>query len=100
MTEINAKTKIRGFLSRFFRAHDLKDDEDMFSLGFVNSLFAMQLVMFIEDEFNIKIDDDDLEPDTFRTINNMMTLIENKVYMTADAQKVTSCTRKNEGHEN
>lgn len=84
MSEIKAKTKIRDFLSRFFRAHDLKDDEDMFSLGFVNSLFAMQLVMFIEDEFNIKVDDDDLEPDTFGTINNMVKLIENKALMTAN----------------
>jgi len=92
MSEREAKIKIRNFLSRFFRGHDLKDDEDMFSLGFVNSLFAMQLVMFIEEEFNIKIDDDDLEPDSFATINNMVKLIENKVFMTADAQKVTSCT--------
>lgn len=82
MSEIEVKNKIGDFLSRFFRGHDLKDDEDIFSLGFVNSLFAMQLVMFIEDEFNIRVDDNDLEPDTFRTINNMVKLIENKTFMT------------------
>lgn len=82
MSKIEIKSKISDFLSRFFRGHDLNDDEDIFSLGFINSLFTMQLVMFLEDEFNIKVDDNDLEPNTFRTINNMVKLIENKAFMT------------------
>lgn len=78
MPENEVKTKIKDFLSRFFRGHELKDDEDIFSLGFVNSLFAMQLVLFLEDEFNISVENNELEPDTFRTINQMMQLVENK----------------------
>ena len=39
---------IKEFLSRFFKSHDLRPDEDIFALGFVNSLLAMQLVAFIE----------------------------------------------------
>ena len=72
------KTKIKEFLSRFFRNHELKDDEDIFSLGFVNSLLAMQLVNFIEKEFGVEIDDDDLDLDNFRTINNIDALIAGK----------------------
>ncbi|MFL6236460.1 MAG: acyl carrier protein, partial [Thermoanaerobaculia bacterium] len=41
------QTKIKEFLSRFFKSHDLQPDEDIFSLGFVNSLLAMQLVAFV-----------------------------------------------------
>ncbi|MEC4812234.1 MAG: acyl carrier protein, partial [Scytonema sp. PMC 1069.18] len=67
MKEIQAK--IKEFLSRFFRNHDLQLDEDIFALGFVNSMFAMQLVLFIEQEFKITIDNEDLEFDNFRTIN-------------------------------
>ncbi|MHC5763064.1 phosphopantetheine-binding protein, partial [Nostoc sp.] len=49
------QVKIKEFLSRFFRNHDLQLDEDIFALGFVNSMFAMQLVLFIEQEFQITI---------------------------------------------
>ncbi len=51
----DAKVKIKQFVSRFFRKHELQDDDDIFSLGYVNSLFAMQLVMFLEKEFHIRV---------------------------------------------
>lgn len=72
------KLKIKEFLARYFRNHDLKDDEDIFALGFVNSLLAMQLVSFVEKEFQISIDDDDLDLDNFRTLSSMDQLIEKK----------------------
>lgn len=72
------KAKIKEFLSRFFRNHDLGDEEDIFALGFVNSLLAMQLVNFVEKEFRITIDDDDLDLDNFRTIARIDQLIERK----------------------
>lgn len=81
MKEIQAK--IKEFLSRFFRNHDLQLDEDIFALGFVNSMFAMQLVLFIEQEFQITIDNEDLEFDNFRTINAMTRLIERKTALVA-----------------
>jgi acyl carrier protein len=72
------KNKVRLFLARFFRKHELADDEDIFSLGFVNSLFAMQLVMFLEKEFSIKINNHDLDFANFRTINAIVNLIDRK----------------------
>ncbi len=79
MNEI--KTKVRSFISRFFRKHELQDDEDIFELGFVNSLFAMQLVLFLEKEFSIRIDNKDLDLNHFRTINSIAELVENKLNM-------------------
>ena len=74
----STKERIKEFLSRFFRNHDLADDEDIFSLGFVNSLLAMQLVTFVEKEFNVIIDNDDLDLDNFRSINAIADLIQRK----------------------
>ncbi|MCG6136131.1 MAG: acyl carrier protein [Nostoc sp. LLA-1] len=71
--------KIKEFLSRFFRNHDLQLDEDIFALGFVNSMFAMQLVLFIEQEFQITIENEDLDFANFKTINAMTCLIESKI---------------------
>ncbi|MUL39084.1 acyl carrier protein [Gloeocapsopsis dulcis] len=76
MPEIPAK--IKEFLSRFFRNHDLQLDEDIFALGFVNSMFAMQLVLFIEQEFKITIENEDLDFANFKTISAMTRLIESK----------------------
>lgn len=72
------RAKIKEFLSRFFRNHDLASDEDIFELGFVNSLVAMQLVQFVEKEFGVTVEDDDLDLDNFRTIDRIAGLVEKK----------------------
>ena len=73
------KEKIKEFLSKLMRNHDLKDDEDIFALGFINSLAALQLVQFLEKEFAVTIGDEDLELDNFRTLNSMDQLLERKL---------------------
>jgi acyl carrier protein len=70
--------KLRVFLAKIFRNHELQNDQDIFQAGFVNSMFAMQLVLFIETEFKLRIEDEDLELDNFRTINAMVGLIDKK----------------------
>ncbi|MCY8935161.1 acyl carrier protein [Bacillus atrophaeus] len=75
---MDIKLKIKAFLSRFFRKRELLDNEDIFELGFVNSLFAMQLVMFIEKEFSIRIDNQDMDMENFRSVTKIAELIERK----------------------
>ncbi len=72
------QTKIKEFLSRFFKSHDLQPHEDIFALGFVNSLLAMQLVAFVEKEFGIAVADDDLDLDNFRSIDAIAALVARK----------------------
>lgn len=73
-----SKLKTREFITHFIRKQDLEDDHDIFALGFVNSMFAMQLVLFIENEFGVAIDNEDLEIENFNTINAIAALIERK----------------------
>lgn len=70
--------KLAGYLTRFFPGHALKPEEDIFSLGFVTSMFALQLVTFIEHEFAITVENDDLELDHFRSITALTRLVERK----------------------
>lgn len=72
------QSKIKEFLSRFFKNHDLQPEEDIFALGFVNSLLAMQLVAFVEKEFGVRVEDDDLDLDNFRSINAISSLVSRK----------------------
>ncbi|GMK38592.1 hypothetical protein PCCS19_16460 [Paenibacillus sp. CCS19] len=72
----DVKVKVRAFLSRFFRKREIGDAEDIFTLGFVNSLFAMQLVMYLEKEFALRIQPEDLDFENFRTINSIAGLVD------------------------
>lgn len=73
------KVKIRQFLSRFLRNHQLADDEDIFALGFVNSLLALQLVQFVEKELGVEVMDEDLDLDNFRSVEAISSLVARKL---------------------
>jgi acyl carrier protein len=62
-------------MARHFKGTELKDDDDIFALGFVNSLFAMQLVSFVEKEFDMTVGDEDLQIDNFRSVNAVVDLV-------------------------
>jgi acyl carrier protein len=47
----------------------LGDDGNLFETGIVNSLFAVQLMTFVERQFGIEIGMDDLEIENFKSIN-------------------------------
>jgi methoxymalonate biosynthesis acyl carrier protein len=76
MDDVNIK--IRAFLSRFFRTDGLADKDDIFALGLVNSLFAAQLVSWVEEEFDIRVEDEDLDIENFNTINAIASFAERK----------------------
>lgn len=72
------RQEIKNFISKYIKNYDLKDDENIFEIGFVNSLFAMQLVMFLENEIGIIVENDDLVQDNFKSINAILDLINSK----------------------
>jgi methoxymalonate biosynthesis acyl carrier protein len=72
------KKVIRQFFSRFFRTDELSDADDVFASGYVNSLFAIQLIAWLEKEFSITIEDDDLQLANFSTINAIAQMLGRK----------------------
>ena len=73
-----AKAKIRTFLEQFIQDADFADEDDIFALGLVNSLMAMQLVLFLEKEFAVKFGNQDLDLKNFRSIAAMTRLLEQR----------------------
>lgn len=73
------KEKVRNFIGRFFKNAELADSDNIFEKGFVNSLFAMQLVMFVEKEFGVIIENEDLDLENFSSIDKISTLIDSKM---------------------
>jgi acyl carrier protein len=50
-------------------------DDALVESGIIDSLGVLALIGFIEAEFQVQIDDDDLLPDNFRTIRRLSELI-------------------------
>jgi acyl carrier protein len=78
MEEQKITPAIRGFMTRSFEGRVVQDDEDIFAAGFANSLFAMQLVAFVEREFGIELESEDLEMENFRSVHAIATLVGRK----------------------
>ena len=76
--DVPVRQRIREFIERHVRQRNFDDDVDIFALGFVNSMFAMQLVLFVEGDFGIKVEDEDLEIDNFKSVNAIGALVERK----------------------
>ncbi|MBI1873303.1 MAG: acyl carrier protein [Acidobacteria bacterium] len=72
------RTAIRNFVARAIRTDLLSDTDDIFARGHVTSLFAMQLVMFVEHEFGITVENDDLDIANFSTIAGLANLVTRK----------------------
>ena len=71
--------KIRALIEEnlivFDESVDFSNSDNLFDLGFVNSLFAMKLLSYIESEFNIKIDNSDIDISNFSSVNSIVSLI-------------------------
>lgn len=66
--EKTIREKIRGYILASIHVPDLADDDNLFESGIVNSLFAVQLMVFIEKTFAIEVTADDLEIANFKSI--------------------------------
>ena len=79
MPETDHKAAIREFILDNVSETSVGDDEDIFERGLVRSMFVMQLVLFVEQEFGVSITGDDLRFDNFRTINRIDALVSRKL---------------------
>jgi len=77
-----AKDKLKQFIvSRFMLGQSPNSLDDSISLvnaGIIDSTGIMELVGFLEEEFQVRMDDTELVPENLDSINNIMTYLQNK----------------------
>lgn len=56
----------------------LGGDDSFIEQGIIDSTGILQLVEFVEQEFGVKIDDEDLIPDNLDSINRLVAFVEKK----------------------
>jgi len=69
---------IEDALLRFLKEKtkvEAKPDQDLFASGLVSSMFAMELVVFLEKSYDVMIIGGDLKLDNFRTMHAMTNLV-------------------------
>jgi len=54
------------------------DDDNIFELGLVDSIFAVQLIYFVEEEFDIEVLDSELSIDNFNSVNRIWEFVRRK----------------------
>jgi len=84
MSEI--KEKIRAFVVENFlfgEEGDLKEDTSFLEEGIIDSTGVLELVDFLEEEFEINIDDEELVPENLDSLNNVTAYLERKIKQAA-----------------
>jgi acyl carrier protein len=72
------QSKIAAFFAHHLHTADIAPDLDVFGAGLVNSLFAVQIVLFVEKEFGLTVENEDLELDNFRSVNAIARFVTRK----------------------
>jgi len=77
------KSKIRAFIVENFlfgNDADLNDETSFLEEGIIDSTGVLELVTFLEEEFEIAIDDEELIPENLDSINNVTAYLEKKLH--------------------
>jgi len=74
----DAKSKIREFLNKELgvRIDAVNDDDLLFTSGLIDSFSLIEMLAFMESEFDRKIDIADLNIDELDSINSLTKLVE------------------------
>jgi acyl carrier protein len=72
------RTSVRAFISERLDGVHVDDDENLFAGGYVNSLFAVQLVMWIERTFDVPMEGPDLDFANIESVTAIASFVERK----------------------
>lgn len=72
----DTRQRVRDFLTPRLGGQIPDDGEDIFAAGYANSLFAMQLVRFVREEFAVELAPSDMDLANFRSIDAITALVD------------------------
>lgn len=80
---MNIEVQIREYLSQFLLfsddAFEYDDDDSFLESGIVDSMAVMELAMFVEETFNITVDDQEITPENFDSVNKLANYVRAKL---------------------
>ncbi len=84
---MDIKTQIKDYIAKNFLFSDdgfgYDDDASFLEEGIVDSVGIMELVTFVEDKFGFPVNDEDLTPDNFDSVEKLAHYIQTRQAETA-----------------
>jgi acyl carrier protein len=78
----DTRGRVRAFIVENFLFGDeggVKDDSMFLDEGIIDSTGVLELVSFLEEEFSIRVEDEELVPENLGSINNVVAYLAKKI---------------------
>ena len=78
---MDTKKQVRDFITRNFYAAasgDVADDASLLTLGIIDSTGVLEVIGFIEDQFGVHVEDQEMVPENLDSIAQIAAFIEKK----------------------
>jgi acyl carrier protein len=79
---VDVKEKVRAFVLEYAAGKgltELKDDEPILKTNIIDSLGSFRMIAFLEETFPLTIEDTDMVPENFQTLNDVETFVARKL---------------------
>jgi acyl carrier protein len=79
---LDVRDKIKSFIIDYFVKDSglvLDDDLSFLEKGIIDSTGVMELVSFLETTFDIRLEDEEIIPDNFDSVNRLVNFVQQKL---------------------
>ena len=80
--KVEVKERVRAFILEYAAARgakEIKDDEPLLTNNLIDSLGSFRMIAFLEENFPLTIEDTDMVPEYFQTLNAIETFVHAKL---------------------
>ena len=79
--EVQIKEEVRNYLKEasLSSGDNIKDDTLIFDTGVLDSMGLLFLIEFLNEHYQITVEDEELQPNNFESINNIAEFIKKKL---------------------
>lgn len=79
---MSAKAKIKNYILENYLFTDdqnaLQDGDSFLQQGIIDSTGILEVVFFLEEEFGVKVEDEEMIPENLDSVNNLIAFLERK----------------------
>ena len=77
---MNVEKQIIDYLlsNIIFTVSEIQPEQQLIESLLIDSISIIKVILFLEKQFDIRIEDEDLDPTNFETVNNMANLVNRK----------------------
>ena len=89
---VDVKEKVRAFVLEYAAGKGLtevKDDEPLLTTNIIDSLGSFRMIAFLEETFPLTIEDTDMVPENFQTLNDIESFVAGKLGKASDVAEQT-----------